>query len=219
MSGRGALYLVAEKPAQQLSSNGQHSECDRWTRTHPETVLFSQIDLPHYKTSMRLPLHPYFLLPHLLIKVSIPRTSRSVPTLWSGPGQLLQWVIVISLCLDQSTVMQSERMRMGARGTTDYSHQQHICEATTVLWQDPVLSNLNLIVSSRCHTSTDYIPAGDCHSGSVLPPFLIAHTKQTNTHTHTHTHARTYTNPSHTVSAYTSACGIGVTLYRSLKEN
>lgn len=81
----GQRSTVPEKPAQQLSSNGQHSERDRWTRIHPETVLFSQIDLPHYKTSMHLSLHPYFLLQHLLIKVSIPRTSRSVPTLWSGP--------------------------------------------------------------------------------------------------------------------------------------
>lgn len=34
-----------------------------------------------------------------------PQSSRSAASLWSGPGQLLEWVIVISLCLDQSTAM------------------------------------------------------------------------------------------------------------------
>lgn len=80
----GQRSTVPEKPAQQLSSNGQHSECDRWTRTHPETVLFSQIDLPHYKTSMHLPLHPYFLLPHLLIDPP-DQSIGSYSVIWAGP--------------------------------------------------------------------------------------------------------------------------------------
>lgn len=118
---------------------GQHGECDRWTRTHPETVLFSLIYLPHYKTTLLLPLHPHFLLPPLLIRVSIPRTVDRL-LLWSGPGQLLEWVIVISLCLDQSTPIQAERQRTGARGTTDCPHQQQICEMTAV-WPHYVRCN------------------------------------------------------------------------------
>lgn len=42
---------------------------------------------------------------------------------------------MISLCLDQSTPIQAERLRTAARGTTDYSHQQQICETTPVLLQ------------------------------------------------------------------------------------
>jgi len=42
-----------------------------------------------------------------------PKTSQSFATLWSGPGQLLQWVIVISLCLDQSILIQAKRMCTG----------------------------------------------------------------------------------------------------------
>lgn len=46
---------------------------------------------------------------------------------------------------------------MGARGTTDYSHQQHICETTTVSMQDPLLSILNVIVPSYHQIFAEYI--------------------------------------------------------------
>lgn len=122
-----------------LSGNGQRGECDRWTRTHPGAVPLSQIDLPHYKTSPPPSSASPPPAPTSSDQSIDPRTSRSVATLWSGPGQLLQWVIVISLCLDQSTLIQAERLQTWARGTTDYSHQQHICETTTVSVHNPEL--------------------------------------------------------------------------------
>ena len=45
----------------------------------------------------------------------------------------------------------------GARGTTDYSHQWHICETTTVSMHDLVLSILDVIVSSCHQPSAEYI--------------------------------------------------------------
>lgn len=56
---------------------------------------------------------------------------------------------MISLCLDQSTLI--VETADGARGSTKHSQ-----EKITMPMQDPMLSILNVIVSS-CHQSTKYM--------------------------------------------------------------
>lgn len=97
----------------------------RWARTHPGRAA----DLSATSPNIPPPSSASILSPATTSDQSIdPRTSRSVGTLWSGPGQLLEWVIVISSCLDQLGLIQAERLWTGARGTADYSHQRQICE-------------------------------------------------------------------------------------------
>lgn len=97
----------------------------RWARTHPGTAVDVSATLPNIPP----PSSASILSPATTSDQSIdPRTSRSVGALWSGPGQLLEWVIVISSCLDELGLIQAERLRTGVRGTADYSHQRQICE-------------------------------------------------------------------------------------------
>lgn len=144
---------------------------------------------------------------------------------------------MISLCLDQSTLIQAERLRTGPGepltihiNSTFVKQQQYRCRILciissmwlfhhaiklpqTYLWTCRQIQGLQsvskfaLIKMLRLFFTKKQRKCEQTET--ALHQFLITDTK--------HTHARTHTNLSHTVSAYISACGIGLTLYRSLK--
>lgn len=98
-----------------------------WTRTHPGTA--AEPDLSDTLQNIPPPFPASTLNAATTSDQSIdPCRSRSVGTLWSGPAQLLEWVIVISSCLDQLGLIRAERLWTRAEGTADYSHQWQICE-------------------------------------------------------------------------------------------
>lgn len=174
-------------------------------RTHPGT---SPIYLLHYSASLLLPLHPYFLPPPLLIRLSIRGRVDRLALCDLGRAQLLEWVIVISSCLDQLGLIWAERLWTGAGGTADYSHQRQICETIQVLLR-LLQTNCFIWAPSKAdlRRSADGLrvcrrwdepskAAGDDRHTCVCVDRSIAHSR-----------------------CLTWACGIGLTLRRSLKRN
>lgn len=141
---RSSLYFRTAPRCLNLAFHSDHSKemksvANPWRDWKAVSVngasgwMWGPIYLLHYSASLLLPLHPYVPPPPLLIRLSIRGRVDRLVLCDLGRAQLLEWVIVISSCLDQLGLIRAEGLWTGAGGTADYSHQRQICETIRVV--------------------------------------------------------------------------------------